>query len=92
MIENNIETKIDNMRITMAENFGVTKTELIFIKEHLMTLNGKIAEHEKKIIDVIIESNSQGGQLDNISTWRNWLLPTLTSLLTGLAMYIILHK
>lgn len=88
-METQLETKIDNIRITMAENFGVTKTELINIKDHLAILNGRVGTVEVKITDVIIKASTQAGKFENINSWRSWLLPTLTALLTGLSVYII---
>lgn len=86
---NQIEEKIDNIRITMAENFGVTKTELKNITEHLNILNGRVGAVEVKVTDIVIKATTQSTRLDNISTWRGWLLPVLTGLLSAMTVYII---
>jgi hypothetical protein len=84
-----ISEKFDNIRITMAENFGVTKTELVNIKDHLSILNGRVGVVEVKITDVVIKATAQSGKLENVSTWRAWILPIMASLVTGLIVFIV---
>lgn len=83
------EDKIDTLSIYVAENFGSLKTELINIKDHLARLNGQVAKNVLDIGDIKLKANTQDGQISNVTSWRIWLMPTLSALLTGMTIYII---
>lgn len=48
------------------------------------TANGKLIRNENEITKLNERMNNQ-------VSWKSWLMPTLTALLTGLAVYIITH-
>ena len=70
--------QLADLAIQMATGFSAVHTRQD-------TANGRTSKNENEIVRL---DEKMMGQ----TSWKSWLMPTLTALITGLAVYIITHK
>lgn len=83
-----IEEKIDSVNIEMVKGIAVINTNIEGIHRRLDILNGKVSDHEKRLNQSDLGQAKLNGKFETESSWRSWLLPTLSAILTGLMVYL----